>query len=133
MTEVAHIAGDHRELIPLGDRDNHPVCLEGDGLALPQLRPAPDCWAIHGEDVEGVAHLIEPAFDRIGFCRVLIAAEFDPGLDLAAGGVRGNGLKPLVLARRLGRWPRERSWWLDPPDWMETPPANPFPILGAPD
>jgi hypothetical protein len=43
-----------------------------------QLSPAAECRAIHAEDGEGVAHLIEPALDRIGFCRVLIAGEFEP-------------------------------------------------------
>ncbi len=85
MAEVAHVAGHHRELLPLGDGGDHAVFVAGVGLALHQLCPAAEGRAIHAEDVEGVAHLIEPAFDRIGFCRVLIAAEFDPGLDLAAG------------------------------------------------
>ena len=110
LPEVAHLAGDYRELLPLGDGGDHAVFVEGVGLALHQLSPAAECRAIHAEDVEGVAHLIEPAFDRIGFGRVLIAAEFDPGLDLAAGGVRGNGMNSLLLPRRSGRWPRERSW-----------------------
>ena len=85
MAEVAHVAGDHRELMHLGDGGDHRVFVEGVGLAMHQLSPAAECRAIHGENVEGVAHLIEPALDRIGFCRALIAAEFDPGLDLAAG------------------------------------------------
>ena len=115
LPEVAHLAGDYRELLPLGDGGDHPLFVEDVGLAVHQLSPAAECRAIHAEDVEGGAHLIEPAFARIGFCRVLIAAEFDPGLDLAAGGVRGNGLKPPLLPRRSGRWPRDCRWWLDPP------------------
>jgi hypothetical protein len=75
-----------------------------------QLSPAAEGRAIHAEDVEGVAHLIEPAFGRIGFGRDLIAGEFDPGLDFAAEGVRGNGMNSPLLPRRSGRWPRECSW-----------------------
>ena len=84
----------------LGDGGDHPVFVEGVGLAVHQLSPVAKCRAIHVEDVEGVVHLIEPAIDRIGFCRVLIAAEFDVGLVFAAGGVRGNGMNSLFLPRR---------------------------------
>ena len=85
MAEVARVAVHHRELMHLRDGGDHCVFVEGVGLAVHQLSPAAKCRAIHAEDDDGVAHLIEPALDRIGFCRVLIAAEFDPGLDFAAG------------------------------------------------
>jgi len=110
LAEVAHVLGHHRELLPLGDGGDHAVFVEGVGLALHQLSPAADCRAIHAEDGEGVAHLIEPALDRIGLCRDLIAGEFDPGLDFAAEGVRRNGMNSPLLPRRSGRWPRECSW-----------------------
>ena len=37
------------------------------------------------EDVERGAHLIEPEFDRTSFHGVLLAGDFNAGLDLADG------------------------------------------------
>ena len=54
-------------------------------LKSPTLRVTTVSRAIQGEDVEGGAHLIEPALDLTGFCGVLFAGAFDPGLDLTDG------------------------------------------------
>ena len=48
-----------------------------------QLSPAAKGRAIEAEDVEGVAHLIQPGFDFGGFGGVLLAGALDPGLDSA--------------------------------------------------
>ena len=83
--EISHVSGHHRELVHLGNGCNHRVLVERVGLAMHQLGPASEGQAIHGEDVEGVAHLIEPKLDLTGFARILFACEFDASLDLADG------------------------------------------------
>ena len=42
-------------------------------------------WAGYEEDVERGAHLIEPEFDLTSFNGVLLAGDFNAGLDLADG------------------------------------------------
>lgn len=98
--EINHISGDHRELVHLGKCGNHRVLVERVGLAMHQPGPAPEGRAIHRENVERVAYLIEPSLDLMGFGGILFASELDPGLNLADGhagemeiGV-GDALKP---------------------------------------
>lgn len=50
-----------------------------------QLCPAAERRAVHVEDVERGAHLIEPTFELTSFHGVLLASEFNAGLDLADG------------------------------------------------
>lgn len=68
-----------------GNGGNHRVFVEGVGLAMHQLSPATEGRAIHGEDVEAVAHLIQLHLDLASFGCVLIAGEFNPGLHFANG------------------------------------------------
>ena len=69
----------------LGDSGDHRVFVKGVGLTMHQLSPAAKSRAIETEDVEGVAHLIQPTFDFIGFGWILFTGAFDPGLDFADG------------------------------------------------
>lgn len=83
--EVSHVAGDHREMMHLGDGVDHCVFEKGVRLAMHQLSPAAKGSAIQAVDVECVAHLTQPALDLGGLWRVLLAGAFDPGLDFAQG------------------------------------------------
>ena len=40
MAEVAHVAGDHRELMHLGNAGDHPVFVEGVGLVVASAEPS---------------------------------------------------------------------------------------------
>ena len=67
-----------------GDGGDHRVFIERVGLAMHQLGPAAVGGAIHREDVEGVAHPIQPLLNLGRFGWVMVAAELDAGLDFAA-------------------------------------------------
>ena len=83
--EVSHVAGDHREVMHLGDGGDHRVFVKGVGLTMHQLSPAAKSRAIEAEDVECVTHLIQPALDLGGLGGVLLAGAFNPGRDFAEG------------------------------------------------
>ena len=51
--------------------------------AVHQLRPDPESGGIHGEDIESLGNLFQPAFDRMRLGWILLARELDSGLDLA--------------------------------------------------
>ena len=55
-----------------------------------ELCPATECRTIHGQQVVGIGHEIQPGFDLPGFLGILLAGQFDAGLNLA----KRNGGQP---------------------------------------
>lgn len=83
--EVSHVARDDGEPMDPGDGGDHGVLVERVGLAMHELSPAAKDRSIHGQNVEGDAHLIEPLFDLGRFRRILFAGELNAGLDFSKG------------------------------------------------
>jgi len=83
--EVPGVARYHHELMHRGDRRDHGVLVEGVGLAVHQARPAAEGRAIHRQDVEALAHLIQPGFEIPGLAWILLTGQLDARLNLAEG------------------------------------------------
>ena len=121
--EVDHVGGHHRELMGIGDGGDHRVFVEGVRLVMHELCSAAERRAIHVEDVERVAHLIEPEFDFASFDGVLLACDFNAGLDLADGHAgqvelrRPHRRGGVACAVQTPRWCRATTPFLELQGW----------------
>ena len=93
----ARSGDDHQAMHP-GTSGDHGIFDQGAGTAMPEPCPLAECGGIHGEQVVGEKHRIEPGFQFPGLGHILFPSQFNPRLSLSD---RHHGQKQVIGSHTL--------------------------------